>query len=221
MSGKDDIADPELIARLAAWFGTGETIAATPAFTPPPEADPRLEELEAALDPLLVDRLEQKAGRADALLAFAADPLTSRVDLSLAKLEVPPPVAPHEEPEYAQPDDIRRALADHNTPQAVLRDLFRPVMYFGDIALRPIETGLETLAVDPTAEVRAAVGERVAPELGPLPAEMVATDLAELREIMARPWAESKPETTSVPSVVPDFEHYLWFGVEGGYDPDV
>lgn len=222
MSNIDDIADPELIARLSAWFGTGDGVVTTATFTPPPPPpDPRLAEIEAALDPLLVDRLERLTTVGDALLTFTRDLLESAIDVSLAKLEVPAELAPGEEPEYWQPDDIRAALAEHNAPQAVLRDLFRPIMYFGDVALRPVETGLERLGEDPTAEVRAAVRESATPQLGPLPAEMMAGDLAELREIMARPWADSKPETPSQPSVMPDYEHYMWFGVEGGYDPDV
>lgn len=220
MSG-DDIADPELLARIAAWFGDGEPVVSA-SCAPPPAPDPRLAEIEASLDPLLVDRLERWTHGGDALLTFTANPLGSAIDESLALFAIAAAASPpDEEREYWQPDDIREALDEHNTPQAVLRDLFRPIMYFGDIELRPVETGLERLGVDPTAAVRQAVSEPLSAALGPLPPEIIASDRAELREIMARPWQDSKPDTPSQPSAVPDMDHYMWFGVEGGYDPDV
>lgn len=224
MSSYDDVADPELLSRLQAWFGDGGRVvaaAAKPAFIPGNAPDPRIAELEEALDPALVSRLEGQVARCNSMLGFTRDPLESVFDLSLGKVVPPPEPADDDELEYWQPDDIRDALTEANTPQAVLRDLFRPVMYFGDIVLRPVETGLERLGEDPTAEIRQAVKEPVCPGLDPLPAELMAADIGELREIMARPWADSKPEVPSQPSIVPDYEHFQWFGVEGGYDPDV
>jgi hypothetical protein len=224
MSGYDDIADPELLARLSAWFGDGGQMVAevaTPSFTPPPQPDPRIAELEKFVDPWLVDRLEGLVARSDAMLGFSRAPLESILDLSIARFEEPPAPPPDDELEYWQPDDIRAALADDNTPQAVLRDLFRPVMYFGDVVLRPLETGLERLGQDPTAAVRQAVKEPVCPGLTPLPAELIAADIGELRALLASPWEECRPETPSKPSIIPDYEHYQWFGVDGGYDPDV
>jgi hypothetical protein len=215
----EDIADPALIARLAAWFGEA----------PPPPADrgrrardaerARLAELEAAVDPALRRRLEAWTEAADAMLRLGDEPLIPRIGLESLAIAAEPR-RESEELEYAQPDDIRLALREENTPQAVLRDLFRPVIRFGDIVLRPIATGLERLAEDPTRPARELMARERTSPLEPLPQDLIAQDLADLRELLARPWEDSKPENPIRASSVASYDHYQWFGFEGAYDPD-
>lgn len=217
----DDVADPALIARLAAWFGE-------PAAPPPREAQQRSSEqaallarLEDALDPDLADRITGAARRADAMLRFAGAPLSSVARPEIVSEKRSAAVVEVEALEYEQPEDIRRALRDDNTPQATLRDLFRPVIHYGPVVLRPIETGAaQALSDDPSAEARRAMRERTGSALPPLPTQLIAADQKELRELLAKPWEDSKPDEATRSSVVPDYDHFRWFGIEGAYDPD-
>jgi hypothetical protein len=120
-------------------------------------------------------------------------------------------------------DELRDAL-EHRTPQAFLRDLHRPVQYFGDVQLRskPLPTAGAALE-----RVRAQVREAMARPAGEVGRVERASQLAkdgyqELREIMARPWEDSKPENPlPMATLTPGAADWQWFGMSGGYDPDL
>jgi hypothetical protein len=56
----------------------------------------------------------------------------------------------------------------------------------------------------------------------PLATRLMNDGMAELRTILARPWADSRPaKPLPMPRSYPGLEDSLWFGSSGGYDPDV
>ena len=53
-------------------------------------------------------------------------------------------------------------------------------------------------------------------------ATLMQAGMSELRTILARPWSESRPDSPlPLPSRAPGAEDHVWFGLSGGYDPDV
>ena len=123
-----------------------------------------------------------------------------------------------------EPSDELRDAMEHRTPQAFLRDLHRPVQYFGDVQLRrrPLPTAGAALE-----RVRAQVRDAMGQPAGVVGRMERASQLAqqgyeELREIMARPWEDSKPENPlPMPTRTPGAADWQWFGLSGGYDPDL
>lgn len=120
-------------------------------------------------------------------------------------------------------EDIFEAM-QHRTPQAFLRDLHRPVQFFGDVALRPMPVDSAGSAL---ARVRERVGAALAQRAGAAAAVEMASRggrdaVAELRELLARPWEESRPANPlPMGSQTPTAEDMMWWGTSGGYDPDL
>jgi hypothetical protein len=120
-------------------------------------------------------------------------------------------------------EDLYDAL-EHRTPQAFLRDLHRPVSYFGDVTLRRIRS--ENAATS-LARVRALVSQALSHRAGAAGSIELASrgargGLAELRATLARPWEESRPANPlPMASRAPSAEDMQWFGLSGGYDPDL
>jgi hypothetical protein len=125
--------------------------------------------------------------------------------------------------EVQVPEQVFEAM-EHRTPQAFLRDLHRPVRFFGDVALRP-------MTVDSAASALARVRERVGSALAQRAGEAAEVEtasrgardsIAELRELLARPWEESRPANPlPLGSQTPTAEDLVWWGLSGGYDPDL
>lgn len=120
------------------------------------------------------------------------------------------------------PEDLFDAM-ENRTPQAFLRDLHRPVQHFGEVTLRrrPIATAAGSLA-----QVRAAVSAAMSLRAGAAAAIRLASPeahagMAELRQVLSRPWEDSRPENPlPPPRQAPSAEDMMWFGMSGGYDPD-
>jgi hypothetical protein len=120
-----------------------------------------------------------------------------------------------------RPDEITAAL-EQAVPQAVLRDLHRPVVHFGDIELRPRSLGIDRSGERARAELRAALAERHG-GLADLPtgSQIMREELTALAATLAAPWEASRPEhPTSTARATPGAEDWRWFGLDGGYDPD-
>jgi hypothetical protein len=185
----------------------------------------------AAVDPSLVAYLERHNDAATRLVVPrrpAAELLRLDTSGALARLDVDAwglrqigELAELREVELAE--EIHECL-DHHSPQALLRDLHRSVQAFGDVELRRVASPTSSEALTRArSAVRSAMAERAgsaaevvgATRLGQL-------GLAELRAVMAMPWADARPEQPlPLPSRAPSLEDAAWFGLSGGYDPDV
>jgi hypothetical protein len=187
----------------------------------------RRERALAAADPSLVHHIERHTREAEALQRpVGEEPLAPRP--SIAKFDFdawPLHAQPSGEVRELDPsEDLRRAL-NHRTPQAFLRDLHRPVHAFGRVELRRVPSG--TSASMALARIRAAIAGAMVHHsrddaVQPLATRLMTDGMKELRTILARPWADSRPEAPlPLPGSMPSMEDSLWFGQSGGYDPDV
>jgi hypothetical protein len=120
-------------------------------------------------------------------------------------------------------EDLREAM-EHRAPQAFLRDLHRPVQVFGAVELRRVASPTAVLALARArTRVRAAMAGR-AQDMRAIQrsSQLGRKGVEELRAILARPWAESRPDNPlPLPSRSPSPEDMQWFGLSGGYDPDL
>lgn len=113
---------------------------------------------------------------------------------------------------------------EYKTPQAFLRDLHRPVQFFGKVELRrvPSPTAGARLARARTMVSQIMVERREAVTEFKLSSQLAYAGMAELRSILSRPWEDSRPENPlPMPSLAPTPEDMQWFGFSGGYDPDL
>jgi hypothetical protein len=109
------------------------------------------------------------------------------------------------------------------TPQAFLRDLHRPVLMFGDVKLRRLSAPTSSAFGSVRQLVRRLMSHgSVSMTAIQLASRGAASALAELRARLARPWEESRPEKPlPMPTRTPGMDDMIWFGVRGGYDPDL
>lgn len=131
------LLDAATFAELERWFGLPSFQEVAEKGEPPP-ADPELEAARerrakalAAIDPALVEAHRRRVESGDSLIRFQAaidlriDPSVLRIDLD--HVERKQAIAEPREVEI--PEALRDDLADC-TPQAILRDLHRPELYF-------------------------------------------------------------------------------------------
>jgi len=134
------LLDASTLAELERWFGLPSFQELADKGEPPPR-DPDLEAAReqrakaiAAVDPELVEAHRRRVESGEALIRFQAvidvrvDPLLTQIDL--ARIEQKQSIAEPREVEI--PDQLRDDLADC-TPQAILRDLHRPELYFDKV----------------------------------------------------------------------------------------
>lgn len=223
--------DPATIAQLAAWFGAplpAQEAGPRPGFGEDPEireVRERRQRAAALVDPEFLARFESKPAEAQALIRLPESLRLSIEERPLAKLDMDawnlalsPEIREHE-----RPDDISDALQER-TPQALLRDLHRPEMYW-QITMKPRSLGVDTGGTRGRARVAAAIQTRYAFHRGemPLATRLAAAGMADLRSRLAEPWENAyvPPEKRRSPgSYVPTPEDLRWFGL-GGYDPDL
>lgn len=219
--------DAATIAQLAAWFGAP----APP--EPPPAEDPEIRKVRErreraleAVDPAFLARFEAKAGQADALIHLP-EPMTlaieriplARLDLSVWNLSVSDEVREHE-----RPDEITEALHEP-TPQAILRDLHRPEMYW-QITLQPQPLGVDSAGERARMRVKETIATRYAvhADAMPIASHVAARAFTELRtRLDVESWEASyiPPEQRrDKGSALPSAEDLKWFGLIG-YDPDL
>jgi hypothetical protein len=186
----------------------------------------RRERAIAAADPALVRHIERHESDGDQLRRMPAEePLPERAPIARFDLDawhIRIPIAELRELEPSE--ELRRALS-HRTPQAFLRDLHRPVTAFGEVQLRRVQsqTSAGATLARIHAAVRSAMQHMSRDELvQPLATRLMEGGMKELRTILARPWADSRPaKPLPMPRAMPGIEDSLWFGQSGGYDPDV
>jgi hypothetical protein len=123
-----------------------------------------------------------------------------------------------------EPSEELFAAMENKTPQAFLRDLHRPVQHFGGVELRRVPSPTAAASL---ARARALVSETMGRSTRGAASVRLSSQLAqegldELRAALARPWEESRPANPlPMPSRSPSVEDMRWFGMSGGYDPDV
>ena len=221
-SDLEEALDPNLLARLAAWF------AEAPKPTTEKEQQNAYNEARgrekdraaAAVDPVLYARLEEKGYYYSSLVeplppvGLAVDPTIARFDLQSWQIN-----AVDEIVDYERPDDIR-ALVSQNAPQALLRDLHRPVRPLPRMYLHPTMIAAggghphDMVSRLMTTSYQADMTDTLSPS------HMMREDHAQLADILAQPWENSKPEQpTKMGSSIPDENDMLWFGA-GGIDYD-
>ena len=197
--------DPATIAQLASWFDLPSfaQVEEGAAPVPPPEQSDAAKIQEhrrkvlAQIEPALVERMEQH--RTDAQRLEVAPPpvrpwherRTSLFDDST----LPPPFDPYDAPEVEVPAALVRDLGIC-TPQAFLRDLYRPEKEFWVQLRSPWEDeeDSEPAPADPMAPVREALAQRYQATPVPPATVSIAASAADLRGLLARPWQEAKRE---------------------------
>lgn len=170
-----------------------------------------------------VDAIADRGHRA-AAVATAPEPPRAVIDPSLARFSLAAwnLTFAGDARTTERPHDIRQAL-EQRVPQAILRDLHRPVRPVPAIHLRPEAMGPSPSELSPRAAVRAAMATPYTVRIADQPSARaaLANDRAELRAILDAPWEDARPaEPTQQASLFAHPDDALWFGTEGGYDPD-
>jgi len=193
-----ELIDSATRAELERWFGlpSYEAMAEQGIHPKPPEEDPQSTERRkrqdtalAAIDPALVEAHRRRTeGLADRVkpppeVALHVDP--SIVQLDTAMIAQRSAIA--EPRDVERPRDIEDALRDDCTPQALLRDLPRPELYF-DKEFQRVDL-LETYRVDIARNIDEimATSTRLPPPQRTLFDEGYAL-LQELRAERKQPW---------------------------------
>ena len=223
--------DPATIAQLAAWFGAplpSQDAGPRPGFGEDPEileVRERRHRAAASVEPEFLAQFEAKPAEAEALLRLPEPLRLSIEERPLAKLDMDAwnLVLSQEIREHERPDDIIDALQER-TPQAILRDLHRPEMYW-QLTMHSISLGVDTAGTRGRARIEAAIHTRYAFHRSemPLATRLASEGMAELRSRLAEPWENAyvpPDERRSPSSYVPTQEDLRWFGM-GGYDPDL
>jgi len=220
--------DPALVARLETWFGSSHG-SASEAEDDDAYIDPvmgrieknheaewrRARAAEVAASGALLGQLEKNADRYRGALSprpvveTKFDSTIARFDLT--KWGVRTSGAPTER---TRPEDIGEAL-NAQTPQALLRDLHRPIPSLAPIALDEQYLAPRTGAAE-TAEIKQLVGSRYAInpcEILRTP-RLVSETMAELRQRLDdEPWADCRPEKPQpFGSSMPNADLMKWFG---------
>ncbi len=223
-----DAVDPVLLGQLIRRHGAPRQAPPVPfAERERRQIAARRERAIAAADQGLIrhiERHERDAG--DLRRAAAAEQLPARPSIAQFDLDAWPIRAKGagEERELEPSEELRRAL-NHRTPQAFLRELHRPVVSFGTVQLRRVPSPGSAAAS--LARIRAAIDGAMVQlsrdeAMQPRATRLMNQGMSELRTILARPWEESRPEQPlPMPGTAPDAEDSTWFGLSGGYDPDV
>lgn len=193
------LLDAATAAELERWFGLPSFQELAEKGEPPP-VDPEIEAVReqrakaiAAVDPALVESHRRRVESGEGLLRFQAvidvriDPTVARIDF--AHIDKKHTIAEPREVEI--PDPLRDDLAEV-TPQAILRDLHRPEMYF-DKVFEVVD-----MAAEQRFDIVAAVDDamRTSWKLPPLPHSIAVEGralIAELREERMRSIAHLLP----------------------------
>jgi hypothetical protein len=196
--------DPTTIAQLASWFGLPSFASLEDAGEPPPpprepskaeKIQARRAEALAQIDPQLLARLERRRDESDALRR-ARPPERPWSDghriTVFDDAALPPPFDPDDVPEVHIPaqlsDDIKIC-----TPQAFLRDLYRPEKEFWVQLRSPWEDEDEPPpSGDPMAPVREVIAADYRPPTLTPAVASIAASTADLKGLLALPWQESK-----------------------------
>jgi hypothetical protein len=187
------LLDAKTLADLERWFGLPSfTELAESGEQPPPargpELDPAVEAVReqrakaiAAVDPAMVEAHRRRVESGETLIRFEAV-IDVRVDPAMARLDY----AYIEQKAIAEPREVEiseqlRDDLNECTPQAILRDLHRPEMYFDKMF------EIVDMAAEQRLDIVAAVDEamRTSWKLPPLPPSLATEGralIAELKE---------------------------------------
>lgn len=228
---EDEDLDPATIAQLAAWFGGPAPVDAAPEPEPEPTIEDKLREqmlaarkrATEAVQPEMMHAIEDRGRRyaqvVEPLPPLEVGPRERLGGFDLARWSLRNAGEPQER---ERPEDIAAAL-DEQVPQAILRDLHRPVRNYGAVALLPVDLGLDVAGERARAEVRTIMTARYKadPTAYPSASRQMYSAIDELRDLMGRPWAElSEVKRERRGSLYPSPEDMRWFG-SGGFDPDL
>lgn len=223
--------DPATVAQLAAWFGAPATGVAVPESGAAPQPleeslwDERREvhrHLEAALDEKLAKRLESWTEKS-AGLTHLPPPMTLTIERQLAKLDMDMwRVRSVETVEHERPEDISDGIREP-VPQAVLRDLHRPVMTWPYL-LMDQALGIDVAGTRSIESIRetTSTSYRVRMERELIASQLVYRDRSEFMDELNQPWEdiEIPKERRGSSSLHRTPEDLLWFGTVG-YDPTI
>lgn len=137
-----ELLDAKTFAELERWFGLPSfQELADKGKAPPPEEDPEIEAVRArrakaiaAVDPGLLEAHRRRLEHYESVEGFQSK-IDSRIDPSIARVDygqIERQQSIAEPREVEIPEPLRDDLADC-TPQAILRDLHRPELYFDKI----------------------------------------------------------------------------------------
>jgi hypothetical protein len=193
--------DPATIAQLASWFDLPSFAELEEgAARPPPEPTEAQKiqahraEVLAQIDPAFLAHIERHRRETEALRKVrppdrpwhAGHKVTLFDDSTL-----PPPIDSDDLREVEIPGELRKDLKTC-TPQAFLRDLYRPEKEFWAQIRSPWDDEDEPAPRDPMAPIRATIATRY--RMAPVaPATVsITASIADLKGLLARPWQESK-----------------------------
>lgn len=234
--GFGDHDDPAMQSKLAQWFGgaEGQKVTAIKAAETVDENDPALglftaaeveerrkqiEKASAAADPALVAFLEAQAEYFAQALKPRPEPKLTMDNIQARDFS--PPAwglrLAGDERIVERPDDVKDALAD-STPQAVLRDLYRPEPRVGPIRLRPM--ALDELLDPETGRrwVREMFAQSYKWSPGATMTQQIRESQVELRLRLTEPW--EKFEKPVRPELSAEDRIMMTIGFSG-VDPDV
>jgi len=201
-----DLLDPALRADLERWFTLPSFDQVTDRAKPePPPERPEVEALLkaranaiAAVDPgLLADHIQRMDAAAAMIVPLL--PFELRVDPSIARMNLAMIDRQHtiaEPREYERSPDVEDDLSDR-TPQALLRDLHRPELFFDKI-FEMIDPGAAQ-RLDGVALVHDVMSTDWRMTVIPASATTLGNAaLDELRAVRRQPWAEIKIPSRTV-----------------------
>jgi len=168
----EEAMDPATLARLASWFDRPSAIVVAEQEAVDAEELEFREQLarraqaSAAVDPALVEAILRRQETLRRAVPPVVPPeltvdesiLLPLVVSQLDRVSAEEP--PSDELYFQQPSDVEQILAQHNAPQAILRDLFRPATDF-ELRMEPVfdEPPFDNAA----GEARQAMRERQTP----------------------------------------------------------
>ena len=226
---REEELDPETIAQLAAWFGPPQAGVVVPQSQPVEDDTPFRKErreiaakVEAALDHGLATRLESMREAGDDFINLP-EPMTLGIEREIAALDMSVwRVRTVETRDRERPDEVVDALTER-APQAILRDLHRPVLSWPYLML-PQELGIDVGGLDATKRVHeiATTSYRVRMAEFPTAFQEGYQILRDLYQHIDEPWDEIEipEERRSASSQARTAEDMMWFGGIG-YDPTI
>ena len=171
-----------------------------------------------AVDPAMVAYVERHYERADELSEREVPKLHLEQEVACYSPEPAPRVGIVPPSYYEQPHWIGEALAQQNTPQAVLRDLSRPVHDFSNVAMELTEFHSDITGQERRRVTRDLMATRYQADIKGISLAWAESraGLAELFELLSAPWEDSKPATPMPrPSKFgPSWDNARWFGDE-------
>ena len=227
---REDELDPVTIAQLAAWFGAPASGVVVPQTADAADEDDSLwrerrereRHVEASVDHKLMAKLHAWIEKSDGL-THLPPPMTLGIEREMSRLDMSVwRVRSVETVERERPEDIADGLKEP-VPQAVLRDLHRPVMNWRYLLLEQ-SLGMDVGGMQSIERIRETTHTpyRVRMEQELIASQLVYRDMRDLANQLEEPWDEIEipEENRSTSSLGRTPEDILWFGAIG-FDPTI